>query len=211
MFELGRATGEAQQRGSLHAHILCWFKRRHRPRHWQALPSVPKASLGATDKQRPHDQAVRKLDADEFQEDSIYQLADIARVAGEMPRPDVSSTSVPWGGYDYDSLRVAGLARSVLIRLGYCHVCSPNYCLLNRSTCRFFFPWPHQPYQVSKAAASSWRVVAAISSCGRRRTPSSRVVVVAKRPWYTTRTPSALLSDDVWYPTTNGSCRTICA
>ena len=66
-----------------------------------------------------------------------------------MPRPDVSSDSgVPFGGYTYDSLRISGLARSVLIKLGYCHTCSPNYCLAGRSCCRFFFPWPHQPYQV---------------------------------------------------------------
>ncbi len=40
------------------------------------------------------------------------------------------------------------LRRSVLIKLNYLHVCTPAYCLLNRATCRFFFPWPRQPYQV---------------------------------------------------------------
>ena len=76
-------------------------------------------------------------------------VAYLGRISAEMPRPDVSSDrGVPFGGYTYDSLRISGLARSVLIKLGYCHTCSPNYCLAGRSCCRFFFPWPHQPYQV---------------------------------------------------------------
>ena len=81
------------------------------------------------------DQPIPRLEA--YQEDSLYQMAEIARISGEMPRAEVSSSVVKFGGYDCDSLRVAGLARSVLIRLGYCHTCSPNYCLLNRSCCRF--------------------------------------------------------------------------
>ena len=80
-------------------------------------------------------QAVPLLET--YQEDSLYQMAEVARVSGEMPRADVTSGDVKFGGYDYDSLRVAGLARAVLVRLGYCHTCSPNYCLLNRSCCRF--------------------------------------------------------------------------
>ncbi len=107
---------------------------------------MDKRSPGVDAKQRPLAQTVAKLDV--CQEDSIYQLAELGRISGEMPRANVSSSVVRFGDCDYDSLRVAGLARSVLIRLGYCHTCSPNYCLLNRSTCRFFFPWPLQPHQV---------------------------------------------------------------
>ena len=47
-----------------------------------------------------------------------------------------------------DTLRIAGLCRSVLVKLNYHHVCTPAYCLLNRASCRFFFPWPQQTYQV---------------------------------------------------------------
>ncbi len=137
---------EAQQRGSLHAHILAWFKLRCQHPNWERLPPVDKRSPGVDAKQRPMNQPVPKLGV--YQEDSLYQLAEIGRVSGEMPRANVSSSVVKFGGYDCDSLRVAGLARSVLIRLGYCHTCSPNYCLLNRSCCRFFFPWPLQPHQV---------------------------------------------------------------
>ena len=35
---------------------------------------------------------------------------------GEMPRADVTSGDAKFGGYDCESLRVAGLARSVLVR-----------------------------------------------------------------------------------------------
>ncbi len=134
---------------------------------------MDKRSPGVDAKQRPMDQPVPQLGV--YQEDSLYQLAEIGRVSGEMPRANVSSSVEKFGGYDCDSLRVAGLARSVLIRLGYCHTCSPNYCLLNRSCCRFrmavragtlfrlmlwevwfidssaamfFFPWPLQRHQV---------------------------------------------------------------
>jgi hypothetical protein len=37
-------------------------------------------------------------------------------------------------------LRIAGLARAVQSRL-YLHSCTARYCLQNRSTCRFLFPW----------------------------------------------------------------------
>jgi hypothetical protein len=134
---------EAQQRGSLHSHTLCWFKRKLRPRNWGPLPPISATRQGATAKQRSiTTKPLLKLTTDEFQEDSLYQLSEIARISGEMPRPDVSTTSsVKWGGYDWDSLRIAGLARGVLTKLNYMHVCTPAYCLLNRSSCRFFFPW----------------------------------------------------------------------
>ena len=135
---------EAQQRGSLHAHILAWFRKRQRPHGWQKLPAIPSKSKrkGADAKQRAVTDRVAPLKDDEYQEDSIYQLNEIARISGEMPRADVrSSTTAKWGGFDCGSLRVAGLARSVLIKLNYHHVCTPAYCLLNRSCCRFFFPW----------------------------------------------------------------------
>ena len=140
----------AQQRGSLHAHILVWFKRRRMPNGWTPLPAIPAKKKGADPKQRSlTDNMVSRLDDAEFQEDSIYQLSEIARISGEMPRPNVANTDgQSWGGFDVGTLRIAGLCRSVLIKLNYHHVCTPAYCLLNRATCRFFFPWPKQPYQV---------------------------------------------------------------
>jgi hypothetical protein len=92
-----------------------------------------------------------------------------------MPRPDVSGDK--WGGYDIERLRIAGLYRHILERLRYLHICTPNYCLKGRASCRFsgniegpflmhggthiwwlcvsvpllpnrfFFPWPEQSYQ----------------------------------------------------------------
>ena len=141
--EVRRCRTEAQQRGSLHAHILVWFKRKSRPQKWEPLPPISAPRQGATPKQRSITaKPLQKLNPDEFQEDSLYQLSEIGRISGEMPRPDVSTTStIKWGGYDWDSLRIAGLGRAVLTKLNYLHVCTPAYCLLNRASCRFFFPW----------------------------------------------------------------------
>ena len=66
-------------------------------------------------------------------------------MVAELVRPDVSGEN--WGGYNLEKLRVAGLARAVQTRLPYLHHCTPLYCLKNRATCRFFFPWPYQPHQ----------------------------------------------------------------
>ena len=134
---------QAQQRGSLHSHILGFFKRKPRPIGWEPLEPISAPFKGAIAKQRSlTDKPIPPLNNEDYQEDSIYQLSELARISGEMPRPDVSSTiSVKWGGYDWDTLRIAGLARSVLMKLGYLHTCTPAYCLKNRPACRFFFPW----------------------------------------------------------------------
>ena len=132
----------------MHAHILCWFKRKRRPRNWEPIPPLEAKREGAAPKQRPLTDSVTKLE--DYHEDSVYLLSEVARVSAEMQRPDVSSESVKWGGFDWDTLRIAGLARAVLIKLNCLHVCSPAYCLLNRATCRFFFPWPQRPYQVAQ-------------------------------------------------------------
>ena len=79
----------------------------------------------------------------------MYQHAHVGQISGEMVRPDVSGEN--WGGYDVEKLRIAGLARAIQIKLRYPHVCTPQYCLKDRSCCRFFFPWPKQPYQVYDA------------------------------------------------------------
>ena len=80
---------------------------------------------GVEPKQRPPT-APRIKPLEIPQEDSVYQLAEVARVSAEMPRADVASNAGGvWGGWDVETLRVAGLARSILIRLHYCHVCGP--------------------------------------------------------------------------------------
>ena len=51
----------------------------------------------------------------------------MGRVSAELPRPTV--TPGDFGGYDVEMLRMASLARTMLIRLKYLHICSPVYCL----------------------------------------------------------------------------------
>ena len=131
---------EAQQRGALHAHILVWLRKRKQHDHWQALPPVPRTVKGSGPKQRPLS-SPQMQSPHKIQHDSCYHLAEMARVSAEMPRPTV--TPGDWGGFDADMLRIAALARTILIRLKYLHICSPAYCLKDRSSCRFFFPWPY--------------------------------------------------------------------
>ena len=137
---------EAQKRAALHAHILAWFRLRELFPGYKPLKPIPKTAVGAEQKQRPKSQSVARLADEDYQEDAVYHHAYVARVSGEMPRPCVAGEA--WGGYDVEKLRVAGLARAVLMRLPYLHSCTPGYCLKDRSTCRFFFPWPEQPYQI---------------------------------------------------------------
>ena len=74
----------------------------------------------------------------------MYHLTHMGRIVTEMVRPIVKGAS--YGGFNYEKLRIAGLARHIQSRL-YLHSCSPQYCLKGRTTCRFFFPWPKQPQQ----------------------------------------------------------------
>ena len=130
-------------RAALHAHILVFFKLRRLPDDYTPLRPVPRHAPGTEPRQRPRDQCVDPVA--EYQEDNIYQGAEVGRITTEMARPYVKGPG--WGGYhDVAKLRIAGLARAVQSRL-YLHSCSHKYCLQNRSSCRFFFPWPHQPQQ----------------------------------------------------------------
>ncbi len=136
---------EAQQRAALHAHILLWLKARVKRADCCDLDPVPRTAPGSEQRQRPREQRVAPLA--ERHEDNVYQVREVARISAEMARPDV--TGERWGGYTAATLRMVGLARAIQSRLPYLHSCTPNYCLKNRSSCRFFFPWPEQPYQVS--------------------------------------------------------------
>ena len=138
---------EAQNRAALHSHILCWF----RPRRSDAPPlhAVEHKGPGNEQKQRPRTQKVDAFPKDEYREDNMYHNAEVARVSTEMVRPhvpDPSEGGLPWGGFSSSHLRVAGLARIIQTKL-YLHQCSTKYCLQNRTTCRFFFPWPKMPHQ----------------------------------------------------------------
>ena len=102
---------------------------------------------GKDQKQRPRSHKVEEFPKDEYREDNMYHHAEVARVVTEMVRPYVSSKGgQPWGGFASSHLRVAGLARIIQTKL-YLHRCSTRYCLKNRTTCRFFFPWPKMPHQ----------------------------------------------------------------
>ena len=123
---------QAQQRGSLHGHILAWFKRMKEPKGWQPLPPVPRTAPGMKPTQRSFSQVVPELP--EKQEDSCYQLAEMGRVSAEMVRPTV--TPGDFGGFDFETFRFAAFVRTKQIRSCYLHVCTPKYCLKDRSNVR---------------------------------------------------------------------------
>ena len=78
----------------------------------------------------------------------VYQYAKVGRIQTEMCRPSVAGTvgGQAFGGFNYEKLRMAGVARSIQSRLAL-HSCTTRYCLEGRSSCRFFFPWPEQVEQ----------------------------------------------------------------
>jgi len=115
-----------------------WLKKRLPHKLWTALSPVERATPGREPRQRPSSQVIKPLEP--HVEDSIYQMFECGRVLAEMVRPSLDGEK--WGGYaDVDHLRIAGLARSIQVKLKYPHMCSPAYCLKDRSSCRFFFPW----------------------------------------------------------------------
>lgn len=146
---------EAQMRAALHAHILCWFARRdvaardarlcREDRLYTPLPPVERTAPGVGPKQRP---AAQRANWAKYQhvEDNLYHSFEMGRVTAEMFRPHVEALALSFPRWDADTLQMAGLVRAVQSRL-YLHSCSPKYCLKNRTTCRFMFPWPLQPYQ----------------------------------------------------------------
>ena len=138
----GQGT-EAQMRAALHAHILVWFLQRGEIEDYAPLAAIPREAVGTQPCQRPRNQKVSPLAV--YQEDNCYHRVQMGRVMTEMVRP--STFGEGHGGFnDYAKLRMAGLARAIQTKL-YLHSCSKKYCLQNRSTCRFFFPWPQQPQQ----------------------------------------------------------------
>ena len=89
---------EAQMRASLHAHILCWFKKRRMSDDFKPIPVIERTAPGVEPRQRPLGQTVAPLQ--EHQEDNIYQHAHVGPVTAEMVRPNVSGSD--WGGYNVE-------------------------------------------------------------------------------------------------------------
>ena len=76
------------------------------------------------------------------EEDYVYQDQEVARVIAKLVRPAVHDND-PW---TRQHLLWAFLARAIQTH-GYIHACTLRYCLHNRSSCRFFFPWPETATQ----------------------------------------------------------------
>ena len=109
------------------------------PRQWCEAPGKIKRTAPGTDpKQRPRAQVVPPFAKDEYREDNLYHKAEVARITTEMVRPFVGGDD--WGGFGWQQLRIAGLARIIQARL-YLHTCSTKYCLQNRSSPA----WIHTP------------------------------------------------------------------
>ena len=124
---------EAQMRGALHAHILVWLLRRVPNVGRTPIHYIPRTAPGTQSRQRPRAQVVEALSESNYKEDEIYHHAYVGRVVTEMVRPHVPGPE--HGGFNYEKLRIAGLARHIQTRI-YIHSCSPVYCLKGRSTCR---------------------------------------------------------------------------
>ena len=128
--------------GALHAHILVWFRKRTPAPNWQALPANPRTVKGHGPKQQKLCSAPAtgvSAERPEVQHDSCYQLAEMGRVSAELPRPIV--TPVDFGGYDIEMLRVGALARTMLIRLKYLHICSPVYPVVIIRLVQLSYAW----------------------------------------------------------------------
>ena len=140
---------EAQQRAALHSHIPTWFVKRafaDRDPDYRRLASIPREAPGHRSRQRPTSQQVLPLRP--YQEDHIYHSHQVGRVNAQMVRPTWNRMNggKQSGGDDLAKLRVSRLARAIQTKL-YLHNCGRRYCLKDRSSCRFFYPWPCQPQQ----------------------------------------------------------------
>jgi hypothetical protein len=121
---------EYQKRCVPHSHIGEWWRKRPASADYELIPPVPRSVQGDAPKQRATNSKAIKLET--YQEDALYYSAHIARIVAEMVRPDVSTLpdGTVYGGFDFERLVIAGLARTIQSRL-YIHQCSPKYCLQN--------------------------------------------------------------------------------
>ena len=114
-------------------HCLVWFLRCVLDLTRKPIEAIPRTLPGSKPSQRPRGQVVEALTSSNYKEDEMYVRAHVARVTAEMVRPSVQGPR--HGGFSYDKLRIAGLARHIQTRM-YLHACSPVYCLKNRNSCR---------------------------------------------------------------------------
>ena len=121
---------------------MLWFEKRTPHEHWAAQPALPRTVNGVELKQRAKDEEVPKQQ--DRQEDNVYHMFEVNKICAEMPRPNLVAADIPWGGFTLERLRIAALYRHILERTNYLHVCTPNYCMKGRSTCRFFYPFGTQ-------------------------------------------------------------------
>ena len=167
---------EAQNRAAPHAHILAWFRRRRStapplPAVEQTTPGNEQKQRPRTQK------VAAFPDKDYREDNMYHhaEVARVVTEMVRPHVPDPSEGGLPWGGFCSSHLRIAGLARIIQTKL-YLHQCSTKYCLQNRivetdfvthskaccpsteylpplclrcdrTTCRFFFPWPKMPHQ----------------------------------------------------------------
>ena len=130
---------EAQTREALHSHILGWNKRRKLTGHYTPRPAIPLSVPGV---EKPDEISRGPVAREMNAEDDVYYRTETARVLAELVRPilpveDARSREV---------LLWAFLLRCVQTLL-YIHACTQLYCLKNRVSCRFFFPWEQQEEQ----------------------------------------------------------------
>ena len=129
----------AQTREALHGHILNWNKRRKLSA--QNYTPRPAIALRVPDAQEPKKDA-GGVAPDMNAEDDVYYRTETARVLAELVRPILPEDETRSRGV----LLWAFLLRCVQTLL-YVHACTLLYCLKNRLSCRFFFPWDEQPEQ----------------------------------------------------------------
>ena len=142
---------EAQVRQALHSHILYWCKRRKTPFGYIPRVAMPEsADRGRAGGQWVRPSSVEHTIADpaaqqarpNLPEDDVYCRTEVARVHAELVRP----LPVAGEAHAREVLLWGFLLRAIQTHM-YIHACTPVYCLKNRASCRFFFPWPEQPDQ----------------------------------------------------------------
>ncbi len=135
---LGKGTAfwdrtEAQTRGALHAHILYWNKRRRlNPDTYKPRPAIPEEQNRRWDAKAAGSPPMNT-------EDDVYHRTETARVHAELVRLRLDEPLL----HPRMTLLFAFLLRAKQTLL-YIHSCTSLYCMKNRSSCRFFFPWPEQ-------------------------------------------------------------------
>ena len=83
---------EAQQRGSLHNHILCWFVPRERKPDYAPLRPVARTVRGTDSKPRSKEQVVHALGEKEYQEEIVCYMR-VHKMSHPLVSPDARATA----------------------------------------------------------------------------------------------------------------------